>query len=79
MELVSIIIPYFKKKGFIAETLNSINKQSYKNFEIIIIYDDESQNDLKYLKELVKDNKKTKILINKKKKWSWYFKKLRNR
>lgn len=67
MELVSIIIPYFKKKEFIAETLNSIDKQSYKNYEIIIIYDDESQNDLKYLKELVKDNKKIKILINKKK------------
>ncbi len=66
MELISIIIPYFKKKEFIAETLDSINNQSYKNYEIIIIYDDENLDDLKYLKELVNDKTNTKILINEK-------------
>ncbi len=66
MELISIIIPYYKKKEFIAETLNSIFNQTYKNYEIIIIYDDESLNDLKYLKELVKEKNNIKILINKK-------------
>ena len=66
MELISIIIPYYKKKEFIAETLNSINDQSYKNYEIIIIYDDENLNELKYLKELVNKKKNIRILVNEK-------------
>ena len=40
MDLVSVIIPYFKKKKFIYRTLNSVLKQTYKNLEVIIIYDD---------------------------------------
>ena len=39
-DLVSIIIPYFKKKEFIKQTINSITQQTYKKYEIIIIYDD---------------------------------------
>ena len=38
MILVSVIIPYFKKKNFIKKTINSIKKQTYKNLEVIIIY-----------------------------------------
>ena len=37
MILVSIILPYFKKKEFLEETINSILDQTYKNFEHIII------------------------------------------
>ena len=40
--LVSIIIPYYKKKEYILKTINSILNQSYSQFEIIIIYDDEN-------------------------------------
>lgn len=64
MDLISIIIPYYKNREFIGETLNSIIKQSYKNFEIIIVYDDEDQSDLKYLKDLVNDKANIKILVN---------------
>ena len=39
-DLVSIIIPYYKKKKYILKTINSILNQSYNQFEIIIIYDD---------------------------------------
>ncbi len=66
MDLISIIIPYYKKREHISETLNSIINQSYKNFEIIVIFDDEDQTDLKYIKELVKDKKNIKILLNSK-------------
>ena len=45
--LVSIVITYFNKKKYINKTLNSIFSQSYKNFEIILVYDDVNLHDLK--------------------------------
>jgi len=66
MDLVSIIIPYYKKKKFISKTLNSISKQTYKNYEILIIYDDEEKTDLIYLKKITQNNSKIKFIINKK-------------
>ena len=41
MDLVSIVIPYYRKKEYIKQSINSVLNQTYKNFEIIIIYDDE--------------------------------------
>ena len=66
MSLVSIIIPYFKKKNYIQQTLNSILKQKYKNFEILIVYDDKDQNDLLFLKKIKKKDKRIKLIINEK-------------
>ncbi len=66
MDLVTIIIPYFKKKKFINSTIRSVINQTYKNIEIIIIYDDENKSDLLYLKELCKKYPKIRIIINKK-------------
>ncbi len=65
MKKVSIIMPYYKKKLFFRKTLMSIEKQSYKNFEIIIIYDDIDLTEYYYLKKITKKNKKIKILLNK--------------
>ena len=47
--LVSIVITYFNKKKYINKTLNSIFSQSYKNYEIILVYDDENLYDLKFI------------------------------
>ena len=47
MKLVSVILPYYKKINYIKQTINSILNQDYKNFEIILIYDDEDKKDLK--------------------------------
>jgi teichuronic acid biosynthesis glycosyltransferase TuaG len=66
MKLVSIIIPYFKKKILIDKTLESIHSQIYNNYEIIIIYDDNDKDELKYLIQKTKKNKKIRILVNKK-------------
>ena len=57
MSLVSVIIPYYKKKLFIEETVNSAIYQSYKNLEIIIIYDDSCTDDLNYIDNLKKKMK----------------------
>ena len=63
MNLVTIIIPFYKKKKFFSKTLNSILNQSYKGFKILIIYDDDDQKDLIFLKRF--KNEKIRILVNK--------------
>ena len=62
--LISIVIPYYKKKIYIDQTINSIIKQSYKNFELILIYDDPDKSDLEYIKKILKNIKRKKIIIN---------------
>ena len=64
--LVSIIIPYYKKKNFFKKTFTSAVNQSYKNIEIIIIYDDNSKSELKFIKKIVQNKKNTKVLVNSK-------------
>ena len=64
--LVSIIITYFNKKEYINKTLNSIFSQTYKNCEIILVYDDENLYDLQLIQLLMVKFKKKKIIINKK-------------
>jgi teichuronic acid biosynthesis glycosyltransferase TuaG len=66
MDLVSVIIPYYKKKKYIELAVNSVIQQTYKNFELIIVYDDENKEDLNFLKNLIKNDKRVKLIINKK-------------
>jgi len=66
MDLISVIIPYYKKKEYIVSSINSVLKQSYKNLELIIIYDDLNQDDLIILKKIKKKDKRIKIFINRK-------------
>ena len=65
-DLVSIIIPYYKKKIFFKKTIDSIKNQTYKNFEIILIYDDSNRSDLIFVKKTLKKIKNKNIIINKK-------------
>ena len=37
MNLVSVIIPYYKKKKYFSKTISSVLAQTYKNLEIIIV------------------------------------------
>ena len=66
MSLVSVIIPYFKKKKSIAQSIESVLKQTFQNFEIILIYDDINLDDYHFLKQNFQKNKKIKIIKNSK-------------
>ena len=66
MRLISIIIPYYKKKKYIEQTLRSILSQKYKNFEILIVYDDIDKEDLYLIKSLKKKDNRIKLFINSK-------------
>lgn len=57
-ELVSIIVPAYNCADFIAETIESVIKQSYKNWELIIVDDCSSDNTAKVIEEyLLKDDR----------------------
>lgn len=62
---VTVIIPFYKKLRFFHRTYESLLSQTYKNFKVIIIYDDNDKSDLLELNKIIKD-KRFKILINKK-------------
>ena len=64
MDLISVIIPYYKKKEYIANTLNSVLNQSYENLEIILIYDDQEKEDLEYIEELINLDKRISLIVN---------------
>ena len=64
--LITIIIPFYKKKKYIKQTIDSIANQTYQNFEVILIYDDVDRSDLPYVKKILKIIKKKKIIINEK-------------
>ena len=64
MSLVSIIIPYYKKKLYIEEAVNSAINQTFKDIEIIIVFDDPEGNDLSYIQKISKKDKRIKLIIN---------------
>ena len=65
-DLVSVIIPYYKKRNSVKETVVSVISQSYDILEIFIIYDDTNLNDLEFLQEISKLDKRIKIINNNK-------------
>ena len=52
MDLISIIIPIIRKD--LLKAINSILNQTYKNFEILIVYDDTNKSDLKIINKIKK-------------------------
>ena len=58
--LISVIITYFDKLEYIKKTLESVLAQSYKNYELIFIYDDNNLDDFKFIKPLLIKFKKKK-------------------
>ena len=65
-DLVSVIIPYYKKRNFVKDTVVSVLNQSYDSSEILIIYDDTNLNDLEFLQEISKLDNRIKIINNNK-------------
>lgn len=59
--LVSIIIPSFNRGNLIAQTLDSIVKQSYTNWECIIVDDHSNDNTLEVAKEYCDSDKRFQL------------------
>ena len=66
MSLISIIMPYYKKKDYLKDSISSILNQSYQKFEIILIDDEVTEESIFFLKEISKLDKRIQILSNEK-------------
>jgi len=67
-ELVSIITPMFNNADVIEETIDSVLKQTYTNWELILVDDASSDNTIEKLVTITAQNSKIKLLRHKKNK-----------
>ena len=58
---ISIIIPVFNAEKYLKRLLDSINIQTYSEYEVILINDGSTDSSELILKEYVKKNKKIKL------------------
>lgn len=62
--IISVVIPSYNSEKFISKCLTSILKQTFKNFEIIVINDFSSDNSLNIIKKFQEKDKRVKIINN---------------
>jgi len=63
--LVSIIVPCYNQEKYIAETLDSILKQTYTNWECIIVDDGSTDSSKEVICEIIKNDSRFKIVEKK--------------
>ena len=61
---VSIFMPIYNKEQYLKESIGSIQHQTLKNIEIILVNDFSSDNSLKIIKKLSKNDDRIKIVNN---------------
>lgn len=60
--LISVIIPVYNSEKYLSRCIESIINQTYKNLEIIFMYDRSSDNSLKILEEYAAKDNRIKII-----------------
>ncbi|WP_148631184.1 glycosyltransferase family 2 protein [Bacillus sp. E214] len=60
--LVSIIMPSYNSKVFIRQTIESVKKQTYENWELIIVDDASTDNSKDMIKEYLMDDSRIKLI-----------------
>lgn len=62
--LVSVVMPCFNGSAFIAEAIQSVVKQTYVNWELIIVDDCSSDDSVDKIKTLIRNDKRIILLQN---------------
>lgn len=66
---VSVITPSYNSIRFIGETIVSVQNQSYKNWEMIIVDDASTDQSLAKIKEIIEGDSRIRLLSLKEKCW----------
>ena len=61
--LISVIIPLYNKSAYIANALDSVLKQTYQNYEIIVVNDGSTDGSENIVKSYIETNPDNIILI----------------
>lgn len=61
-ELVSIIIPVHNSEKYIIETIDSVKKQTYQNWELILVDDCSTDSGVEIIKKNIKKDKRIKLI-----------------
>ena len=57
MPSVSVLVPAYQAQGFISETLNSLSKQIFRDFQVLISIDKSDDDTKKIAKNWSQNNK----------------------
>mgnify|MGYP001272506275 CR=1 FL=1 len=55
---ISVVMPVYNSEKFLIEAIESILNQTYKNFELLLIYDDSSDNSLSIIKKFQEEDER---------------------
>ena len=64
-KLISIIVPVYNTEKYLAACLRSIKEQSYRDFEVIIVDNNSSDNSVKLIKKAIKGHKQFSLISEK--------------
>lgn len=62
-DLITIVTPSWNSEKYIANTIRSVQNQTYENWEMIIVDDCSSDNTVKIVKEIVASDHRIKLLV----------------
>ena len=65
MPLLTVLMPVYNEEKFLKDSIGSILKQTYVDFELLILDDASTDNSLKIIKAYAKEDKRIKVLVNK--------------
>ncbi len=61
-EMISIIVPIYNTERYIRKCVNSIQNQTYKNLEIILVNDGSKDNSKNIMNQLAKEDSRIKVI-----------------
>lgn len=62
LPLISIVMPCFNSAQFVADAINSVTNQSYKNWELIVVDDNSTDDTVRVVSAFEKKNRKIKLI-----------------
>ena len=69
--LISVIVPSYNKEDLLLSSIRSIQNQSFKNIEIIIVDDHSVDNSIEILEQLIKTDKRIRVFYHLKNMGVW--------